>query len=262
MTKLTIKDLLDLKGKRQLTQLLTLTADEARAAEEAGVELTIAPGGASFDAVRESCPNCFLTGGMSYGAAASEDEALRSAFSIMRQGADAVYAYVSLDWTRAMAKHGIPVVGHVGLVPHVCSWTGGFKAVGKTADTALQVYRDTLAYQEAGALGVEFEVVPHKITEEIRKRVDIVIISMGAGAGDVQYLFGLDVTGSHSGHYPRHAKVYADLRAEMAKVQKVRVDAYREFRQEVDSGVFPPPENVVEIKDEEFEKFMDQVDSI
>lgn len=260
MKKPTIRDLLDLKGKRQLTQLLVLSPEEATAAEEAGVELTIAPGGETFGPIRQATPNTFLTGGVGYGTAASAEEAIRAGFSVMKQGADAVYCYTSLEYTKAMADQGIPVVGHVGLVPHVCSWTGGFKAVGKTADSALQVYRDTLAYQEAGALGVEFEVVPYKITEEIRKRVDILIISMGAGAGDVQYLFGIDVTGSHTTHYPRHARKYADIHAEMQKIQQIRIDAYKEFKADVDSGAFPPPECVVEVEDEEYEKFMDQVD--
>jgi 3-methyl-2-oxobutanoate hydroxymethyltransferase len=262
MKKPTIKDLFELKGKRQLTQLLVLSPDEAKAAEEAGVEMTIAPGGDTFGPVREATPNTFLTGGVGYTTVSSAEEAIRAGFSVMRQGADAVYCYTSLEFTKAMADQGIPVVGHVGLVPHVCSWTGGFKAVGKTADTALQVYRDTLAYQEAGALGVEFEVVPHKITEEIRKRVDILIISMGAGEGDVQYLFGMDVQGSHTGHYPRHAKKYADIHAEMQKIQKIRIDAYRAFKADVDSGAFPPPECAVEIQDEEYEKFMEQVDEV
>ncbi len=262
MKKPTIRELLDKKLERQLTQLLVLSPEEAMAAEEAGVELTIAPSGDNFPGLRAATPNTFLTGGVGYRTVASADEAIRSGFAAMSQGADAVYCYTSLEFTKAMADQGIPVVGHAGLVPHVCSWTGGFKAVGKTADSALQVYRDTLAYQDAGALGVEFEVVPHKITAEIRKRVDILIISMGAGEGDVQYLFGMDVQGSHSGHYPRHAKKYADIRAEMQKIQKIRIDAYKAFKADVDSGAFPPPECAVEVEDEEYEKFMDQVDKV
>jgi 3-methyl-2-oxobutanoate hydroxymethyltransferase len=136
--KPTIRDLLDLKGKRQLTQLLVPTPEDAIAAEEAGVEMTISSGGDAFASVRQATPNTFLTGGVSYGTVASKDEAIRAGFSVMQKGADAVYCYTSLQFTKAMARHGIPVVGHVGLVPHVCSWTGGFKAVGKTADSALQ----------------------------------------------------------------------------------------------------------------------------
>ena len=87
--------------------------------------------------------------------------------------------------------------------PYRSSWFGGFKAVGKTAKEALDVYEKTLAYQEAGAIAVEMEVVPHQVASEISKRVDILVISMGSGAGcDAQYLFATDILGSNTGHVP------------------------------------------------------------
>ena len=263
MSKLTIKDLLDAKGKRQLTQVLTFTEEEARACEEAGIDMIITARGDMLDGARRGAPNTFLTGGIGYGSVNSAEEAVRAGFDVMRrQQADAVYCFGDLDWIKAMSRSGIPVVGHVGLIPHTCSKTGGFKAVGKTAEEALHVYRDTLAWQEAGALGVEFEVVPHKIAAEIAKRVEILIISMGAGPGDAQYLFGCDIFGSQQAKMPRHAKKYADVYSELQKIYQIKLDALKAYKDEVDSGAFPPPECVVEVKDEEFEKFMDQVDKI
>lgn len=263
MSKLTIKELLDAKGKRQLTQVLTFTEDDARACEEAGIDMIITPKGDMLDQARRGAPNTFVSGGLIYGSVASKEEAIRAGFEVMRQqNADAVYAFVDLDWVRAMSRNGIPVVGHVGLIPHTCSYTGGFKAVGKTADQALQVYRDTLAWQEAGALGVEFEVVPYKIAAEIARRVEILIISMGAGASDVQYLFGCDIFGSSRSKMPRHAKTYADVYSEMQRIYQIKVDALKAYKDEVDTGAFPPPECVVEVNDDEFEKFMDQVDKV
>lgn len=264
MAKLTIKDLFDAKkAGRQLTQVLALDADEASACEAAGIDMLITGPGQMLDTCRAAAPNTFLSGGILYGDVASETEAIRAGLNmITKQGADAIYAYVALDWVHAMNANGIPVVGHVGLIPHTCSRTGGFKAVGKTADQALQVYRDTLAWQEAGAIGVEFEVVPHKIAAEVAKRVDILVISMGSGHGDVQYLFGCDILGTSPGHVPRHAKQFVDLKPELERIQQMRVDAFKAFKADVATEAFPTPAQVVDITDEEFDKFMTQVDKI
>lgn len=260
MKKLTIKDLFDLKGKRQLTEVFVETGEDARACEAAGIELLVTIEDC-MPAVRGGAPNTFITCAIAGRNAASEAEALRAGFEAMGRGADAIYTGMSLERVRAMAREKIPVVGHVGFVPYRRSWLGGYRAIGKTADEAIQVYRDTVAYQEAGAIGVEVEIVPHKVAAEISKRVKILVISMGAGAGaDAQYLFACDITGSHRGHIPRHAKVYCDVYGELEKVQAMRVEAFKAYRAEVESGAFPAKKNVLEIEGREFEKFMKAVE--
>ena len=257
MQKLTVKDIFDAKGKRQLTELLVATEDEARAAEEAGIDMLITMSGDMLKDVRKGARNTFITAGIGYGHVASATEAMRQGFQAIRDGADAVYLCGSPEWVAGMAREGIPVVSHVGLIPQKCSWTGGFKAVGKTAEEALKVYRDTKAYDEAGAIGVEMEVVPHQVAAEIAKRVKLCCISMGSGAHcDAQYLFAMDILGSHRGHIPRHAKVYVDLYSEMERIQKIRVQAFKDFKQDVETEAFPEPKQVVEIAGDEFGKFM------
>lgn len=260
-TKPTVKELLALKGQRQLTQVFVENLDEARATEEAGLDMLVAMGNITA-AVREVAPTVFITGAIEYGEVASETEAVRRGFEIWNAGADAIYACMNTGWIAAMAREGLPVAGHVGLVPQKRTWLGGFKAQGKTAEIALKVYRDTLAHQEAGAIGVEMEVVPNRIATEIAKRVDIMVISMGAGAQDVQYLFACDILGTHDGHYPRHAKKYCDLMAERQRLHQMSVDALRSYHEEVASGQLFTPERLVPVKDEEFEKFMDEVDKV
>lgn len=264
MPKLTVKDVLDLKGKRQLTELLVTTADEAAAAEAAGIDMLVTGGGGpNTKAIREAAPNAFLTLGIGYGTVASKEEAVRAGFDMLRMGADAVYAAVSMEWMRAMSQEGIPVVGHVGLVPSKNTWTGGFKAVGKTVDSALKVYQDTLAHDEAGAIGVEMEVVPHQIATEISKRVKLCVISMGSGSGcDAQYLFAMDVLKSHDGHIPRHAKIYRDFLVEYDRLQQERIAAFKEYKADVDSGAFPESGQIVEADQRVFEEFMEKIDKI
>jgi 3-methyl-2-oxobutanoate hydroxymethyltransferase len=259
--KLTVKDVLDLKGKRQLTEVFVSTAEEAAACEAAGIDLLVTMGGDMLRAVRDAAPNTFVTGALEYGKVVSATDAVKQAFDRWNAGADAIYARMSPEWLREMTKEGLPVVGHVGMVPQIRTWFGGFKAVGKTADEAMRVYRHTLAHQEAGAIGVEMEVVPARIASEISRRVKICVLSMGSGDGcDAQYLFACDVLGENAGHVPRHARVYANLRAELQRIQDLRIEAFRGYKKDVDAGSFSTPDNTVPLPDAEFEKFLLQVD--
>ena len=145
-----------------------------------------------------------------------------------------------------MADHALPVCGHVGLIPSKRTWTGGFKAVGKTLETAQLVWRQIRALEEAGAFAAEIEVVPHSITQAIAERTSLFLISMGAGAGGhAQYLFTDDILGQNRGHIPRHAKVYADFAAEQDRLQALRIDAMSRFAHDVHNGDYPAPQHLV-----------------
>jgi 3-methyl-2-oxobutanoate hydroxymethyltransferase len=144
----------------------------------------------------------------------------------------------------------------VGLVPHYCTWTGGFKAVGKTADSAMDVFKRVKRYEEAGAFGVEIEVVPPEVTAEIAKHTNIFLVSMGGGkGGDCQYLFACDVLGYNTGHVPKHSKKYADLAKEYARIQDIRVNAFKTFVGEVQSGAWPVEPYIVSAPQAEMEAF-------
>jgi 3-methyl-2-oxobutanoate hydroxymethyltransferase len=262
MSKLTVMDMLALKGKRQLTEVYVRTAKEASACEAAGIDMLITAEGSTCAAIRAAAPNTFLTIGLIYGDYTSTSEVLRGGFRALRNGADAVYCGSSLEFVRAMANEGIPVVGHVGFVPYKSTWFGGFKAVGKTAAEALHVYQQTLAYQEAGAIAVEIEIVPYKVAAEISKRVSILLIGMGSGIGcDAQYLFSTDILGDNEGHIPRHAKVYRNFKAEYARLYAESIAAFREFKSDVERGMYPTPNQLIEIKDEEYEQFLQRMDA-
>ena len=251
--KLTVKDILDAKGKRKLTQVWVDGKDMAQASEQAGIDWLNARLNGLAGA-REGAPNTFITAASPRGTYnASDAEAIKTSFSLMQNGADAVYMCAALDRIKAVAKERIPVVGHVGFVPAHYTWVGGYKAFGKTAKEAMEIYENTLAIQEACDFAVEMEVVPHRIAAEISRKVDICVISLGSGAGcDCEYLFGTDILGSYSGHYPRHAKKYRNHYEDS-------VEAFKEFREDVTLGGFPEKKHLVEVEEEEFEKFMEQM---
>jgi 3-methyl-2-oxobutanoate hydroxymethyltransferase len=128
--------------------------------------------------------------------------------------------------------------------------------VGRTADSAMKVFEACLRYEEAGAFGVEIEVVPAEVTAEIAKHTKLFLVSMGAGTGgDCQYLFATDVLGTNTGHVPRHAKQYADLKRELDRVQKIRVDAFSAFVQDVKSSTYPEPRHLVAAAPAELKSF-------
>lgn len=261
--RLTVKDLLDQRGKHQFAMLRVETLAEAEAAEKAGVELLSVPPAMIHDRqFRDAAPTAFAFPGDNFYEIGDTSDFLKWAFPLFKRGADAFYCSGSLQTVKAMADHGLPVCGHVGLIPSKATWTGGFKAVGKTLDSAKLVYAQCKALEAAGAFAVEIEVVPHAITKAIAEKTGLFLISMGAGAaGHAQYLFTDDILGQNTGHVPRHAKRYADFAAEQARLQQMRIAAMADFAGEVHAGAYPAPAYVVESDPsvvEDFRAWLDQ----
>lgn len=260
----TVKDLRDCKGKRVLVETLPFSPEEAAAAEEAGVDTMKA----RFDparpdlaaAVRAAAPNTFMAFSVPLVAAASAEEAVRLAYDAMRLGADAIMCQWSPRFVAAAAEAGVPVQGHAGLVPRKSTWTGGLRAVGKTLDEALGVFRDVKALEDAGAYAVEVEVIPAPLLAEISRRTTLLTSSIGGGGGgDVQFLFADDVLGNTPPPYPRHSKQYRQLHRMKAEMQRERVAAFREFAAEARSGAFPAAEHVIDAPAGLIDAFVDAV---
>lgn len=262
--RLTVRDLLDQRGKHQFAMLRVETLEEAEAAERAGVELLSVPPAMIMDRrFREVAPTAFAFPGDNFYEIGDTADFLRWAFPLFKHGADGFYCSGSLATIRAMADHALPVCGHVGLIPSKRTWTGGFRAVGKTLQTAQFVWQQVRALEEAGAFAAEIEVVPHSITQAIAERTSLFLISMGAGAaGHAQYLFSDDVLGQNRGHIPRHAKVYADFAAEYDRLQQMRIAAMSAFAADVHSGHYPAPQHLVDCEAEVVEAFRDWLDQV
>ena len=253
----TVGDMRALKGKAQLTMLFVETEDEARAAAAAGIDILSIIAPLWTPAMRLAAGPCFVQVGLLYGALCTYEDYLRAAHAAMQTGGDCCYCAASIDTIARLAAEGIPIVGHVGLIPAKATWTGGFRAVGKTAETAMLVWAQVQALEQAGAFGAELEVVPDRVAAEISRRTSLVMFSMGAGTGgDAQYLFTEDVLGCTRGHRPRHAKVYLNFQAEYDRLQAERVAAFREFKADVASGAYPAPEHLVPVDDAEFAAFL------
>ncbi len=247
-TRHTVASLRAARGKHCHAMLRVETLDEAAAAEAAGVELLSVPPAMLLNPrFRAVAPQAFAIPGDNFYEIGGPDDFLRWAMPLVKHGADAVYCSGALASVRLLADHAIPVCGHVGLIPSKRTWTGGFRAVGKTLDQAKWVWDACVALQDAGAFAAEIEVVPAGITAAMAAKSGLYLISMGAGAaGHAQYLFGDDVLGQNRGHVPRHAKAYANLAAEEDRLQALRISAMSAFAAEVHSGAYPAAPYLVE----------------
>lgn len=261
-TRPTVADIRANKGRRQMTMVHIENLDEARACAAAGIDVLSIETPIWNPEMREAAGDVFVQVGLQYGKLQTTDDYLRGAHEAMLIGGDCCYCAASLGIIERLSQEGIPIVGHVGLIPSRRTWTGGFKAVGKTLDTAKLVYRQVKELESAGAFAAEIEVVPDRITREIAKRTSLVLFSMGAGTGgDAQYLFSTDILGYSDWWTPRHSKQYRDFRAEFERLQRERVGAFSEFVADVTSGAYPQPEHLVPVDDEVYEEFVDYLDS-
>lgn len=245
------------KGKHQYTMLRVESWDELAAAQAAAIDMVSVPPEMMVETrFRDVAPTIFAVPGMNFFEGGATDDFIRWAFAMKKATADAVYCSASYEVVKRLADESIPVIGHVGLIPSKCTWTGGFKAVGKTAESAMKIWQAVKIYEEIGAFGVEIEVVPPDMAAEISQRTSLFMVSMGAGTGcDCQYLFSDDVLGQNRGHIPKHAKIYRNFAAEYGRLQQERIAAFREYRRDVTTGAFPEAAQIVRAEPGEVEKF-------
>ena len=252
----TVFDLQSQKGQQKWLQVHVDSAAEAAAAVAAGITILSCEPDHTLEAIRKAAPFAFVSAGMPHGAVATPDEAVRLGFEILRRGADAVYTSHSPRFIEAMAREAIPVTGHVGLVPNKATWTN-FRAIGKTAEEALQVLRAAKDIENAGAAFLEVEVVPVQLANHITRSTAMITMGMGCGTVcDTQYLFSSDVLGTNVGHYPRHSKKYADFAKLEEELQEKRIAAFSTFATDIAQGTYPEVQHEVEMDRSAFERFM------
>ena len=187
----------------------------------------------------------------------SDEQALETSVRFVKEAAaDAVKlegAGPTLSRVRALTGAGIPVMGHIGLTPQTATMLGGFKAQGRTAAKASQLYEDALALEAAGCFSVVLEAVPAPIASHITQALEIPTIGIGAGAAcDGQVLVWHDLLGLYEGRPPRFVKQYADL-------APVIRDAVARYAADVRDEAFPEEKHTYAISDEELALFEEAI---
>jgi 3-methyl-2-oxobutanoate hydroxymethyltransferase len=255
---MTVQDIRDKKARSE--RIVSLTAYDfplARMEESAGVDFILVGDsmamavlgeettlGATVGmmlphvrAVRRGAPDTLIVADMPFGSyQVSDDLAVESAVRFLSEGgADAVKLEGGsprpLSRARAIMESGIPVMGHVGLLPQSVRSTGGYRVVG--ASQAGRVMDEARALEEAGVFAVVLESIEEPIARDVTRALSIPTIGIGAGRfTDGQILVVNDMLGMTRGFEPRFLKKYADL-------DSVITQALESYAREVREGIFP-----------------------
>ena len=260
---ITVGDIISNKNNNiKMTQVTSANQEEASIVAEQNIDMIIT-GSDWYEDVRKGAPNTFITAALFAGRFITNEEILRGAFDVMMKGADSVLTPRSFDVVEMLAKEGMQVQGHVGMVPSMATKYGGIRTVGKTAEEALSILKDMKRLEDAGAFGAEVECVAEDALIEIKKHTSLVINSLGSGSGgDVMFLFFEDICGETSGiTMPRHAKSWGNGQEIKNKLSKERSKAIKGFKDDVSAGKFPNSDHTVEMLPGEKDVLLEKLDS-
>ena len=261
---ITFGDMLKNKQKNiKMTQVTAGNAEEAEIIANQDIDMIIT-GSDWYEDVRRGAPNTFITAALFAGRFITNEEILRGAFEVMMKGADSVLTPRSFDVVEMLAKEGMQVQGHVGMVPSMATKYGGIRTVGKTADEALNVLKDMKRLENAGAFGAEVECVAEDALIELKKHTSLVLNSLGSGTGgDVMFLFFEDICGETNGiKMPRHAKSWGNGKSIKEELNKERAKAIKGFKTEVQNMTYPDSDHVVEMLPGEKDILLEKLDSL
>ena len=171
----------------------------------------------------------------------SPGQAFRNAAKIMkRTGCDAIKlegGEEMAETIRFLVDRGIPVMGHVGLMPQSVNRLGGYRARGRGRAEAMRIIADARAVADAGAFSMVVEGVMEPLAREVTNAVAVPTIGIGASADcDGQVLVAEDMLGLFTDFTPKFVRRYADLGGDVSKAAKAYADDVRARR-------FPGPEN-------------------
>ena len=203
--------------------------------------------------VRRGAPNTFIIGDMPFlSYQVSREGAIENAGRFFKE---AEVDAIKLEGGRRVIKQiegiiegGMSVMGHIGLTPQSSGQLGGFKAQGRTADTAMEVIKDALAIEKAGAFALLVEAIPPEVGKVITDMLRIPVLGIGAGMyTDGQVLIIGDMLGYFEAFTPKFVKKYANLAEVIDK-------AFREYIDDVRTGKFPEEKHCYRMVEGESDK--------
>jgi len=261
--KLTVRDIIDLKGSGDKIVMLTAyDASFGRILDRSGVEIVLVGDSLGmvalgYDstvpvtmeemlhhsrAVKHGVERALLVGDMPFLSYQIEvGSAIVNGGRFLKEaGCDAVKLEGGLEicgTVAAMVRAGIPVMGHIGLTPQTAGALGGYKVQGRDAQSARRLLAEAQGLAQAGAFALVLECIPDKLAAAITASIAIPTIGIGAGIQcDGQVLVSHDLLGMFEKFVPSFVKRYADLAPQIA-------GAIVAFRDEVKGGVYPDAEH-------------------
>lgn len=138
-----------------------------------------------------------------------------------------------IEKVKAISASGIPVMGHVGMLPQSYHQMGGYKVQGKEDASAERIINDSVLLEDAGVFAIVIEGVPSDLAKRITDSVSVPTIGIGSGIHcDGQVLVLHDLIGLLPEPMPKFVRKYADLRG-------VCIESAKRFKEDVESGHFP-----------------------
>ncbi len=158
-------------------------------------------------------------------------EAVRNAGRLLK---DAGAAAVKIEGGRSVSEVvrrlvdvGIPVMGHLGVLPQSVNQQSGYRQRGSDAREAELIFNDSLALQDAGVFAVVLEAIPAELAARITAALDVPTVGIGAGSAcDGQVLVSSDLLGLHD-KIPPFAKRYANLSEAIVNAARAFVEDVR-----------------------------------
>ena len=171
----------------------------------------------------------------------SVSEAVRNAARLLQEGGVAAVKIeggrIMADVTRRLVEVGIPVMGHLGLLPQSVHQLGGFRVQARDQDSAELLLEDAQILEEAGAFSIVLESIPADVAQRVTSQLSIPTIGIGAGPHcDGQVLVSHDAFGLSQGYIPSFVKQYAELGTELKKAAETYISDVR-------AGHFPSQEH-------------------
>ena len=265
MRNYTVADLQALKGSsKKLSMSNPGNATELQACFDAGIDLFVISD-SFLDEARQIVPDHFMGIGSTWKQFGMPEEILSHAVDLMGRGGDMYYTLRSYDVIEMLAKEGIPVQSHIGLIPTFSHWCGGLRGWGRTADEAMEIYRTLKRMEDAGVFAVEVECIAEEVLQAVNEKTSIVTFSLGSGnAGDVIMSFVADVCGEDSEEDtpPKHAYAFGNLARLQKQMYEERVVALKAFHDEVVADNFPYAEQNISMHPDEKDKFFEALDKV
>lgn len=243
-----IEAILAKKGNAPVSQITAYDYPSARLADEAGIDMILVGDSLGMvilgypdtthvtlnhmlhhtEAVARAAKNAVVIADMPIHTYETPEQALETARALMATGADAVKlegGAAKEEHIRAIVQAGIPVQGHIGLLPQKVKEEGGYRMHGKTDEEAAAIMRDMEAVVRAGAFSVVIECTRHSVAAAITKACPIVTIGIGSGhtSCDGEVAVYHDLVGGYPWFVPGFAKPQADIATDITRAIKTYI---------------------------------------
>lgn len=257
--KITVPELIAMKSRGE--KIAALTAYDAlmgRLLDEAGIDVILVGDSAAMvmaghpttlpitmeqmlyhvQCVRRGVNRALLVADMPFLAyQTSLEEGIRNAGRFLKEaGAEAVKVEGGepvVELVRRLVDYGIPVMGHLGLIPQSIHKFGSYRLQGKDPAIARKLKREARLLADAGVFSLVLEKIPSGLAREITESVNVPTIGIGAGPHcDGQILVTQDMLGLFEAFQPKFVRRYAQLAQEMRR-------AFQAYIEDVRQGGFP-----------------------